>query len=77
MINICIYMLKENIYSQLYYTKVLNGCKFQLTGVAGRVKQKELNTYYIDQPHTPSSPAGLVKTESDFIVRSVETGIGR
>ena len=64
-------MLKENIYSQLYYTKVLNGCKFQLTGIAGRVKQNH------DQPHTPSSPTGLVKTESDFIVKSVETGIGR
>ena len=33
--------------------------------------------YYIDQPHTPSFPTGLVKTESDVIVRSVETGIGR
>ena len=26
---------------------------------------------------TPSIPIGLVKTESDFIVRSVETGLGR
>ena len=25
----------------------------------------------------PSFPFGLVKTESDFIVRSVETGLGR
>ena len=33
--------------------------------------------YYIDQPCTPSFPIGLVKTESDFIVRSVETGLGR
>ena len=33
--------------------------------------------YYIDQPHTPSFPIGLVKTESEFIVRSVETGLGR
>ena len=33
--------------------------------------------YYIDQPRTPSFPIGLVKTESDFIVRSVETGLGR
>ena len=32
--------------------------------------------YYIDQPHTPFFPVGLVKTESDFIVRSVETGLG-
>ena len=33
--------------------------------------------YCIDQPFTPSFPIGLVKTESDFIVRSVETGSGR
>ena len=33
--------------------------------------------YYIDQPCTPSFPAELVKTESDFIVRSVETGLGK
>ena len=32
--------------------------------------------YYIDQPHTPSFPIGLVKTKSDF-VRSVETDLGR
>ena len=30
--------------------------------------------YYINQPHTPSFPISLVKTESDFIVRSVKTG---
>ena len=33
--------------------------------------------YYINQLHTPSFPIGLIKTESDFIVRSVETGLGR
>ena len=33
--------------------------------------------YYIDQHHTPSFPIGLVKTISDFTVRSVETGLGR
>ena len=33
--------------------------------------------YYIDQPRTPSFPIGLVKTESDFIVRSAETGLWR
>ena len=33
--------------------------------------------YYIDQPHTPSFPIRLVKTEFDFIVRSFETGLGR
>ena len=33
--------------------------------------------YYIDQPDIPSFPIGLVKTESDFTVRSVETGSGR
>ena len=32
---------------------------------------------FIDQLHTPSFPIGLVKTESGFIVRSVETGSGR
>ena len=30
---------------------------------------------YNDQPHTPSFPNGLVKSKSNFIVRSVETGI--
>ena len=33
--------------------------------------------FYINQLHTPSFPIGLVKTESGFIVRSVETGLGR
>ena len=33
--------------------------------------------YYIDQPRTPSFPIGLVKTESDNIVRYVETDLGR
>ena len=33
--------------------------------------------YYIDQPRTPSFRTGLVKTESYFIVRSVETDLGR
>ena len=33
--------------------------------------------YYINQPCTPSFPIGLVKTESDFIVRSIETGLGK
>ena len=33
--------------------------------------------YCIDQPCIPSFPNGLVKTESDFIVRSVETALGR
>ena len=33
--------------------------------------------FYIDQFRTPSLPIGLVKTESGFIVRSVETGLGR
>ena len=31
----------------------------------------------IDQLRTPSFPIGLVKFESGFIVRSVETGLGR
>ena len=31
---------------------------------------------FIDQLCTPSFPIGLVKTESGFIVRSVETGFG-
>ena len=33
--------------------------------------------FYIDQFRTPSFPAGLVKTQSGFIVRSVEAGLGR
>ena len=33
--------------------------------------------FYIDQLCNPSFPIGLVKTESGFIVRSVETGLGR
>ena len=33
--------------------------------------------FYIDQLHTPSFPIGLAKTESGFIVRSVEAGLGR
>ena len=33
--------------------------------------------YYIKQPRTPPFPNELVKTESGFIVRSVETGLGR
>ena len=32
--------------------------------------------FYIDQLRTLSFPIGLVKTESGFIVRSVETGSG-
>ena len=31
--------------------------------------------YYIDLPRTPPFPIGLVQTESDFIVRLVETGL--
>ena len=33
--------------------------------------------YYIDQLRTPFFPIGLVKTVSDFIARSVATGLGR
>ena len=33
--------------------------------------------FYIDQLRTPSFPIELVKTESGFVVRSVETGFGR
>ena len=33
--------------------------------------------YYIDQRYTSSFSIGLVKTESDFIVRSIESGLGR
>ena len=32
--------------------------------------------FHIDQLCTPSFPNGLVKTESGFIARSVETGLG-
>ena len=34
-------------------------------------------SYYMDQPCTPFFPFGLVKTGSDLIVKSVETGSGR
>ena len=33
--------------------------------------------YYIDQPCTSSFPIGLVKTKSDFTVKSAETGLER
>ena len=33
--------------------------------------------FYIDQLRTRSFSIGLVKTESSFIVRSVETSLGR
>ena len=33
--------------------------------------------FFIDQLRTPSFHIGLVKTEPGFIVRSVETGLGR
>ena len=33
------------------------------------------NVYYINQPCIPSFPIGLIKTESDFIIRPVETGL--
>ena len=33
--------------------------------------------YYIDQLRTPSFPIGLLKTESYFFVRHVETDLGR
>ena len=33
--------------------------------------------YYINQSGTSYFPIGLVKTKSDFIVRSVDTGLGK
>ena len=33
--------------------------------------------FYIGQLCTPPFPFGLVRTESGFIVRQVETGLGR
>ena len=33
--------------------------------------------FHIDQLRTPSFPIGLVKTESGFVVRPVEIGLGR
>ena len=33
--------------------------------------------YLINQSRTPGFPSGLVKTESDVIVRSMKTGLGR
>ena len=35
-----------------------------------------VGVYYIDQPHTPSFPIELFKSESDF-VRTFDTGLGR
>ena len=32
---------------------------------------------FINQLHNPSFPTGLIRTESGFIVKSVETGLGR
>ena len=40
-------ILKVNIYSHLYYTKMLNEYKFQHTRNADKVKEKELNTCII------------------------------
>ena len=42
-------MFKENIYSQLNYTKLLNERKFQHAINDDRVKEKELNTHIILQ----------------------------
>ena len=36
-----------------------------------------LDVLYINQLDIPSFPIGLVETKFDFIVRSVETGLGR
>ena len=33
--------------------------------------------YYVDQLRTPPFPIGLVKTKFDFIVRQLQTGLGR
>ena len=33
--------------------------------------------YYIEQPCFPTIPIALVKTESDYTVRSVETSLER
>ena len=33
--------------------------------------------YCINQPCTPCFPTGLIKTEFDFIVKSVKIGLGR
>ena len=37
----------------------------------------EVDVFNINQPCTPSLPTGLVKTDSDFIVISVETDLRR
>ena len=46
-------------------------------GVTIKVHYIGLILYYIDQPLTSSFPTELIKTESGFIVRSVDTGSGR
>ena len=42
LIYVCI--CQKNIYSQLYYTKLLSDCKFQHTSKADKVKARELST---------------------------------
>ena len=37
-------MFELDIYLQVYYTKVLNECKFPHTGNGDKVKEKGLNT---------------------------------
>ena len=68
------------VFSQLSFTSWGEGATLILAGnpfsdsVTTKIPQM---FYYIDHPHTPFFPIGLVKTETDFIVASVETGLVR
>ena len=46
-------------------------------GVTIKMPYRVDDLHRFDLPCTPSFPIGLVKTEPGFIVRSVETGLGR
>ena len=52
------------------------GKRFPFSDVTIKIPY-QIDIYYINQPHNPSFPIGLVKTKSDFIVRLVETGLWR
>ena len=56
---------------------LITNIKFRLHMQVDVVLSMSQIFYYINQSHNPSFSIGLVKTKSDFIVRSVETGLGR
>ena len=66
----------ELVYSGDSLTSWGEGASLALVGQPSS-DSATIKMFYIDQFHTSSFPIGLVKTESGFIVRSVETGLGR